>query len=483
MRLPLLLAVLLSAAALAAPEDFSKPQVVRLKSNKRVAGYVLQSECTNEKLVIRDMRSKARREIAWADIKPDEAHELRVKLGFEVEEKKGGLMITGVEIVTKAGAKFVGLLTNAKTAQADGMYILKRADGQRRIRVADVRSGPTEVQVSALEIYTPLELYEQRLKEKPPVTAEDHFQLAEFAALMGALEPAKMHYEKVLAMGEKKYPEALIKRRLERIAKRLGNREAEEAIRTIKANIWRKQFVKASKNLAEFAEKYKEDEELAKEAERLKADLTERRQTHYVTLIPGKLRKEIKDLFAKKVKEAELTLRMATNYAGGESSDDKSATHEALKNLGAELGIEPEEVLDFWKLRSKRATQKAFYRDGTFIVVDNLQDALSKAPKIPQGKGSTVKPPKPHPIRTPDGWWNGKLKARKYSQARDWLYAWWAEKSGMVELLDPKSEPCGTCAGKGYISQSFSSSQGTVPYFDRCQSCYMAKHFRVVRFK
>ena len=484
MRVVLLLTMLVSAAVLAAPDDFSKPVVVPLKSGKRILGRVQQDECTEEVLVIRELRGDAKRLIQWSEIKDDKAQELRVKLGFEVEATKGGLKITGHEIITKSGASFVGLLMNAKTAQRDNMYILKRFDGERRIRLDDVRSGPNEITLNALEVYKPLELYQRKLKEKTPETAEDHFKLAEFAAAMGALEPAKMHYQKVLAIGGKKYTEAMINRRIVRIDKRLANKEADDALREIKKLSWQKRFAKAGAKIKEFKERYKDDEDLMKDVTKLDADLKERRQGHFISLVPRLVRKTVKDLLGKKVKEKELTLRMASNYAGGESSDENSVSHEALILIGEKLSIDPDEVLDFWKLRNKRAVQKAFYRGGTFIVVENLQDALARAPKLQGGKGKTqIKPPKPHPIKTPDGWWNGMLKARKHTMTRDWLYAWWAEKSGMVELMDPKEELCLTCTGKGYTSGTHTTSQGTIPYFDRCPACHMAKKFRVVRFK
>ena len=484
MRIVLLLTVLVSAAVLASPGDFSKPEIVNLKSGKRIVGYVQEDECTDEKLVIRELLSKAKRVINWSEIKTDKAHDLRVKLGFEVEVSRGGLVIAGHEIITKSGASFRGLLTNAKTAQRDNMYILKRFDGERRIRLEDVREGPTEITINALEVYTPIQLYEQKLKEKTPETAEDHYRLAEFAAAMGALEPAKMHYTKVLQLKDRKYPEALVNRLLGRIEARLANKEAEDAQREIKKLTWQKKFAKAGQLIASFKEQYRNDEELLKIVAKLEADLKERRQSHFIALVPRMLRKTIKDLLAKKVREKELSLRMATNYAGGESSDENSATHAALILIGEKLALNPDEVLDFWKLRNKRPIHKAFYRDGTFVVVENLQDALAKAPKASTGKGKNQsKPPKPHPVKKPDGWWAGKLKVRKFTQSRDWLYAWWAEKSGMVDLMEPKSELCPRCQGKGYTAATVQGNQGAIVYFDRCQTCHMAKSFRVVRFR
>lgn len=473
---------LVATLVVAAPEDFSRPMAIYLKSGKRIIGSVVQEECTDQKLVIREIRGNVKRELKWSDLKPKQASELRIQLGFEVAEASAGMKLKGHEIVNRAGVKFTGLLINAGTAKRDGMYILKTAEGERRIRIADVRSGPDEVMIDALQVYKPQELYEQKLKEKPPETAEDHFKLAEFCAYLGALEPAKLHYEKVLEMKDKKYPETLIQRRLERVNKRLANVEAEDNLRDIKRAIVYNRFAKAAELLTAFKEKYKEDEDLMEAAGRLEADLTKERQEYYIALVPRLLRDKVKDLLEDKVKEPELTLRDAQNYAGGEPSDEDTVGYAALAAVGEKLGIKPSEVLDFWNLRSKRSIQKAFYRDGSFVVVENLQDALAKAPKPPKSKNA-IKPPKPHGIKTPESWFNGKLKSRRYNHLRDWLYAWWAENSGMVELLPAKYEGCATCAGKGYTAGMHTSSQGSIPFFDRCQTCYMAKQFKVVRFK
>ena len=84
---------------------------------------------------------------------------------------------------------------------------------------------------------------------------------------------------------------------------------------------------------------------------------------------------------------------------------------------------------------------------------------------------------------TPEKWWEAKRGQRKWSALRDFLYAYWAEKSGAVELITEKLETCQTCAGKGYNVQSVMTSSGNAIYSDRCGTCHMATHFKIVRFK
>ena len=74
-------------------------------------------------------------------------------------------------------------------------------------------------------------------------------------------------------------------------------------------------------------------------------------------------------------------------------------------------------------------------------------------------------------------------KTRKWRHMADFLYAYWAEKSGMNDPMEPKESNCPVCAGKGYTQTMITTPQGTIPFADRCQNCHMATFWRVVRFK
>ena len=472
------------ALALVAVAETGKAVQVRLTTGARVVGYVVEKECSDDALVLRDMRTRRKITIPWAKIRPDMARKLRIDLGFEVAEAQGGHRITADRIRNKTGNLFTGVILNPKTAQKDGFYELKTADGVLKIRVGDVREQ-TKVEVDAGVVYTPTELFERKLKEKEPVTASDHYQLAEYARIVGALEQAKEHYEAVLRTDEeKKYPAAAIERLLERVNKLLASKEARDMLSDVEKDIVFNRFEKATAGLATFREKYGEDADFVKEAESLEKRLVERRREYYAEQVAKKLRDEVKDLLGKKIKEPELSCREAMNFAAGEASAEDSVSYMALANVSKELGIEPDEAIDLWQLRSKRQLHKAFYRDGTFIVVENLQDALAKAPKpkFPKGK-EKPKMPKPRSKMSADRWWEIKRSHRKWRDMRDFLYAYWAEKSGAVELIEPKEEGCPTCAGKGYLVQTLQTGGGNVIYSDRCPTCHMAKHFRIVRFR
>lgn len=484
-----LLALLLPALA-----DEGKPVVVPLKSGETLRGRLVEGECSEESLVIRDIRSGQQQEIPWDRIDPKAAKKIRIDLGFEAAETEDSLLVDAVELTNKAGVTFPGKLLNAATAEKDGLYRLKTANGVLDIRVADVREGPKPVQVNALAIYTPRELYDMRVKASPPQTAEEQFRLAEYCRNIGALEEAKVHYKATMEAPDNRYSADAVQRLVERVDKRLGQKEAESALLAIRQAIVFNNFPKAAKLIEDFRGKYT-DEDLLKDALDLESESKKKRDQYFAGLVAGNVREAVRDLIEKRLKAKEekdkpLTLREMTQFAGGPVSTQTSAGALAVAATAQKLGLTPEETLAYWEQRNMRTLQKAFFRSGTFLVIQNLKDALASAPKPKPSSGTggrqQRKPvgggPKPHPRMTPDQWWKEMRDEKKVTELRDFLYAVWAEKSGMCELIEPKDEDCPVCGGNGYVSSLANTPEGTVPFYDRCTNCHEATFWRVVRF-
>ncbi|HEX5137749.1 MAG TPA: hypothetical protein VFY93_12295 [Planctomycetota bacterium] len=496
MRARLVLAALpLLVAFPAAAQDAPKYIIVELVDGTKVVGRVIENECTDDVLVVRQLKGDAKTIIPWDQVKEKQAHELRVEYGFEVAEAaQGSMMMSGHEIRNRAGVTFRGLLMNEKTARTEGVYVLKTSEGERRIPVSDVKTGPDAIELSQLEVYTPTELYERKVADvtasrggDQALTAEDHYQLAEFALLIDALEEAKVNYEKAIELNDPKYTREKLERRLQQVEELLRQSGARGDLRDIQRAIFDHRFDKVDTLVAAFKEKYGADASLAKAVADLEEKAKDERKSYYVALVGPRVRDAVRALLEQKIKNAdeEFGLNQAMQYAEAEESAEKGVSHEAVAAVAADLGIPPEDVSAFWKDRRKQNSYKAFYRDGTFIVIDNLEDALAKAPKLPksaQGQAAPKLPPPTKPM-TAEEWWKNKLAQHKTADLRDWLYGRWAEKSLMCELLEPKDLPCPTCNGKGYTMKMITTPQGSIPYYNRCQTCYMAKFERVVRFR
>jgi hypothetical protein len=482
MRAAALFLLLLGALA------WAKVVEVELEDGTRVHGEVVEKECTESTLVLVDLRTGARRQIPWTRIEPSRAQALKVELGFEVAEAGEAFVTEAHEVRNRAGITFTGKWTNEATHRADGEIRLKTADGERRIRLDDVAEGPDPVQVDSLLVYTPEELYREHVRRHPAASPEDHFRTAELCRRWGALERARTHYRAVLDAGGGKYNPETIQRLIERVEKQIGQQEARAKLQKIKQAIVFNRFDDAARLSGEFRAA-NSDPDLLSDLDELDKELAERRKAYFIEQVKREFLKEVKTVLDRKVRERDLALGAAQRYAGGDASASESATAEAFKAVAARLGIEPREAFEFWNQRSKRTVYKAFYRDGTFAVLPNLRDPLAKVqpPKPPAGGGKAKGPapamPKPHPMKNPEEWWKEKLAAKRYTEARDFLFAWWAEKSGQVELLEPKDETCDICAGKGYTAQQIQTPQGGVAFFDRCQACYAATFKRVVQFR
>lgn len=484
MKRHLLLLGLLATVALA---QEARPRVIHLADGSQIFGVLVTNECTDAVVVIRDRRSGGKRTVAWNQLAAETARQLRIDLGFETADVDETLRIQGHEIRTRAGKVFVGLLRNEKSSLRDGFYLLKTSEREYKIPIRDVPEPPEAVELPADVVYTPTELYDRRVAGAPPTSAVDHFRIADYARKVGALEAAKRHYEKVLAFNDPRYSAERIRGYLEQVNKLLGQREAREELNRIKQAFVYNRFDQAAQLIEEFRAKHK-DELLLKSLAEVEEEGNQRRQEHRVALVTRQLPKLVKDLLGRKLRdEPELGLREAMHYAGGRATTKEGVTAQALEMIEEDLGVDRKRVLELWEARPKRTIRLGFFRDGTFIVLDNAEDPMEKAPKIkepPKSKsGKKVQLPQPRPQLTPEQWWELKRGAKKVRDLRDFLFAYWAQESGMCETLSPKRVTCSTCNGKGYVMQIVTTSQGSIPYAERCQSCHCALHFRIVRWR
>ncbi len=484
MKRHLLLLALLASVTLA---QEARPQVLHLADGSKIFGVVVKDECTDALVVIRDRRTGGKRTIAWDQLEAATARRLRIDLGFETADVEDSLRIHGHEIRTRAGKVFTGLLLNEKTSLQDGFYLLKTSERDFKIPIRDVPEPPEAVELSADAVYTSQELYDRKLAEGAPTTAVDHFRIADYARKVGALEAAKRHYEQVLAFNDPRYTPDRIRRYLDLVNKLLGEQEARGALKRIKQAFIYNRFDQAAALIDEFRAKYK-DELLLKSLAEIEEEGSQRRKEYRVALVTRALPKLVKDLLTRKLRdEPELGLREAMQYAGGRATSKQGVTAKALEEIEEDLGVDRKRVVELWEARPRRTIRLGFFRDGTFIVQDNAEDPMARAPKVKEPpksqSGKKIQLPQPRPQLTPEHWWELKREAKKLRDLRDFLFAYWAQESAMCETLSPKRVTCPTCHGKGYVMQIITTTQGSIPYADRCQSCHCALHFRIVRWR
>jgi hypothetical protein len=309
-----LVLLVLAATLRAGPDDIVR---VRLQEGTILAGRIVENECTDEILVVRELAGNAKRRIPWSDIQAAQASELRVKLGFELgDTAQGKMTVDGHMIKNKAGVTFRGLLLNEKTASRDGVFELKTSEGVLKIRASDVIEGPNVVRVDVLSIYTAEELYRERLKEKEPKSAEDHFLMGEYCVAIFALDEAKKHYETCLALDDPKYTRDKIQRALDRIERLLADRDALNETREIKKAIHYNNFARAAELIEAFRTRYAGNEALLKDAEDLEKDLKAERDDFFTQRVARQLRDAVKDALANRLR-AGLVRDLEALFQGG----------------------------------------------------------------------------------------------------------------------------------------------------------------------
>jgi len=316
------LGVLVLAVLAAAPADAGPPRPIEMADGSRLIGRVLTDDCTDELLVIRTVPQRRKLSIPWDKVKPSLAHELRVQLGFEVPEKNPEEMLVDAHSIrNRAGNLFTGKWVNQDSYKQDGFYLLKTSEGDRRIRLTDVREPPRAVEVDALEVYTPDELYERKKSEQPPETAQDHFRLGEYARIVTAYEKAKLHYEKAVELG---YARERLQRLIDTVERLIDSREALDELKTIRRNIVHKNYEKAKDMIAAFREKHAGQQALLDEVAEQEKALVKKREKYYVDRVARMIRDEVKRLCWEKSKEEEITLRDAQQYVHAHPEADLS---------------------------------------------------------------------------------------------------------------------------------------------------------------
>ena len=159
-------------------------------------------------------------------------------------------------------------------------------------------------------------------------------------------------------------------------------------------------FDQASQRIEEFRARYK-DEMLLKSLDELEEEGKQRQQEHHVALVARQLPKIVKDLLSRKLRdEPELTLNDGTGYAGGQATTKDGVTAQALEQIVEKLGVDRKGVLELWQLRPKRTIRLGFFRDGSFIVIDDTEDPMARAPKLKAPPKSAAHGLAPSP--TPD---------------------------------------------------------------------------------
>lgn len=404
--------------------------------------------------------------VRWDLLREDDRKRLRIEFGYEEDESDADLRIQGHRVYVRRGDYYDGLVVSDPEDQE---RIVLRHEGKEFQFVRSAIRRMEEREISVFDVYTSEELYQQKLAELQPDDSypESHFEMARWATKIGMYAEALHHYTKFseLEPEEKAEYVANQKKRLEILD---AQKEIRDAIKLAERQGRRHRYTECLGYLDEVLAVPNLDKGLRADVEAKKKKFEKRRWKHFAEIVE----KQYHRLVTKKINklarsrdirsrddEKKLTIDKAMSYLRSEMHK------EIVEELAKKYELDPKkEVEKMWEERKSRGKRTASYGAGTFIVekgkgrgrqrkqdqrVQELLERFRQRGGRGGQQGGAGNQPKQPPLPTKDQWWSGvDAVTRSF-----WMRAYYAEKSGKMEVTNVITRPCPECGGTGSIKE------------------------------
>jgi tetratricopeptide (TPR) repeat protein len=506
-----LLIALLVAQDLPAQEAGAPPAppiMLPLQDGGILFGTILAHD--PEKLRFRRLETGGELDLPWSYLDPAEAQRMRLALGY-VETEAEELLVDAERLELSDGSVLVGHIES----RSESDLRLKRAESTLTIPLDRIRGPITSVQVPALDVFTREELYQQkafelqgRLALSGRSGAEAHDQLARHAERLLDYARALEHYTRALEL-DPTFEGARLTQAIKRCQAKAALQEEVDALGEIDRFRARKDYERALAALADFPRRFPtspllEDwnrlkERVARAQERdLRAEIVERWHHWSLRLAQEAARKE--------------TYEEVLGYL------DEKMSQDVLDKVRADVeriapGILPDEVRRLWNERKGPAYRSASYGLGTWLLgeaaraeLDAKEQGKTQDPNAAPGPGTQAAARKKLEERiarylenqklaraaaeqegsgaeAPQTFWAGWTSAGR----KQWILAYYAEKSGDFRDIQPRFSPCRECGGTGQRDVLFTGSAiagdkaGSV--LIPCQACRTIGIVRRIRYR
>ena len=437
-------------------------EIIFLKDGRLLHVKVVSGDETGIQVVRLDNHGKLF--IRWELLREEDRKRLRIRFGLEDDDSGADLLMDGHRVFVRRGDYYDGLIEERKQDQ----IVLRRQDGLMHLRneaVLRVEERP----VSVFEVYTPEELYQQRAEGLAPADDDvvGQLELAKWATKVGLYGKALEHYLKITA-ADPEYKADFIANQVKRLKVLDRNKELREAIRTAEKAGFAHRYPECLAYFDEILNAPGLDQTLRREVEKKKQRFLKRRWKYYSQLIVRDYHRQVsrrikkmaasKDIHSRD-KKKQLTITSAMNFVRSQLHKDIIAW------LAERYELDPKkEVEEMWKNRKSKIKRSATYGSGTFIVEGKkggrgasgtgaqnraLQEALDRLRRRQSGGNNqpTAAPQRQRKPLTKDEWW----KKADSVQRAFFLKAYFAEKSGHMEVVSTSWRICPTCGGTGYI--------------------------------
>lgn len=437
---------------------------VRLRTGDLLSGDVVSTDTDGFKLKRWDNGGVIA--VQWEHLAVEDARRMRKLLTLPEEAEKE--MIDIVRIQTKNGSFLEGKIVE-ETADK---ITLRTKEGTKHIPAGSVLKREPS-QVEATTIYTPKELYDEKVKGVTDTDPSGQFDLGSLCMRLQMWPEAEQHFKKALEL------DAALKDKVDqRLAMVTRKRKDADAVVLTKSVRDLIDDRKAKEARASFDKLKTEFGDLVAKADldALESDLTALEKggggTASAKAPDDKLFKDFCTLLGAQLKQPaadrQVTFDTAKTYI------EQIVYKEVAKELAKRLRMKPEEFDERWNKRNVAATRKATYGEGTWVIEgrktkkkddsggpSSLEDLkkMQEADKIIEDLWSKDR----RDFRQlQEDWWKAASAERRMA----WLEAYAAEKLFTVDHLEwPK---CRTCGGKGLSGK------------DLCKTCQGVKTEKVV---
>ncbi|MDP6408344.1 MAG: hypothetical protein QGI46_03115 [Planctomycetota bacterium] len=433
----------------------------------------------------------------WGLLDPVQENDLRMRFGYiEVEGEE--IMMTAQLLVLIDGSEIVGKILGYTEKE----IIVKDQSGTRYVSKALVRDTRDGLWVSALELYTKEELYNQEFVGIDIEDAQAHFDLAVYCERILAFSHALEHYLAAQSLDGQFMADELAVI-IPRVEIKVGQQEQLDFLAAVDQLKRRKNYDEALTQLEVFDGLF---EESPLHVDRLKlADrIVKARDKH--------VREEVKRRWYLAVERLSGVAARGKGYEETLGYLDETMSEEILAYayesvLGLWAEVESDQVRQMWLERKPGRWRPASYGLGTWLLGE--ERALAGGPVQAQAAPASERDQERAALEERiaaflrnqemakaargseedeedlEAFWAGL----SYAARKNWIVAYYAENSGEVELRKkPELHNCRECGGTGTreVLYTGSARSGGPPSGMRlvaCETCKGIGRTRRVRYR
>lgn len=417
-------------------------------------------------ITVRRLDTGGRLFVRWDLLREDDRKRLRIEFGYEEDESDADLRMQGHRVYVRRGDYYDGLLVSDP---GDQERIVLRHEGKDFLFVRSAIRRMEEREISVFDVYTPDELYQQKLAELQPDDSypESHFEMARWATKIGMYAEALHHYTKFAELSPDDKTE-YVANQMKRLEILDAQKEIRDAINLAEKMGRRHRYTECLGYLDEVLAVPNLDKGLRGDVEVKKKKFEKRRWRYFAEIVE----KQYHRLVTRKINnlarsrdirsrddEKKLTIDKVMSYLRSELH--KEIVEELAKKYELDAKKEVEKM---WEERKSRGKRTASYGSGTFIIEksgrgrgrrrqqDQRVKELQKRYRQRNGRGGEPQQggqPRQPRLVTKDEWWEGVDSV----QRSFWMRAYYAEKGGKMKVTNTTWRPCPECGGTGTIKE------------------------------